>query len=85
MAPRREHRPIAAAAPAQAAAMNPRAAATPVSAATPANGAARAKSDAARAEQAEPMVARREYDRLQEQLAVAEEMLGDALAESAEG
>ena len=47
--------------------------------------ATRAKKDPAHTEQGEPMVARREYDRLQERLAAAEELLDDALAERAEG
>lgn len=76
-APRREHRPAAGPAHAEAISLQPTA--TPVSAAAP------AKSGEARAEEAEPMVARREFDRLQEQLVAAEELLEDALAERAEG
>ena len=79
VAPRRESRRAVPAGSAPDAAKSPRPAATPVSAAAP------AQSSAARPEEAEPMVARREFDRLQKQLAVAEEMLDDALAERAEG
>jgi hypothetical protein len=85
VARRRESRPAAAAGPARAEAMSPQAVAAPVSAAAPLPDAKRATPDAARAEQTEPMVTRREYDRLQEQLVAAEEMLDDALAERGEG
>ena len=51
----------------------------------PVNAAPPPKAGAARAEESEPMVPRREYERLQEQLVVAGEMLDDALAERVEG
>jgi hypothetical protein len=88
VAPRREHRSatVTATGRAPAAAKNMEPTTVPVSAAVPApSETARGKSEAARAEQAEPMVARREFDRLQEQLAVTEELLDDALAERVEG
>ena len=86
VARRRESRCAVAANSASAEARSPHAVAVPVSAATPAQSdIVRSKSDAARAEQAEPMVAQRDYDRLQEQLSAAEEMLEDALTERAEG
>lgn len=86
VARRRERRPAVAAAPASDEAESSGSTAATVSAAAPSQSdTARAKPDTARAEQAEPMVARREFDRLQEQLAVAEEMLDDALAERVEG
>lgn len=86
VAQRRASRPAVAANSAPAEAQSPHGVAVPVSAATPAQGdTAHAKSNTARAEQAEPMVAQRDYDRLQEQLSVAEEMLEDALTERAEG
>ena len=47
--------------------------------------AARAASSAARAKEAEPMITRREYDRLREELSEAHEMLDDALTQRAEG
>ena len=86
VAPRRERRPAVAAAPAsdEAESSGPTAAPASASAASQSD-TARIKPNTARAEQAESMVARREFDRLQEQLAVAEEMLDDALAERVEG
>jgi hypothetical protein len=81
-APWREHRPVAGSAHAEA----PRPPSAAVGAAAPARpDPPRAKADAARAEPAEPMVTQREFDRVQEQLAVAEELLDDALAERVEG
>lgn len=79
VAPRRESRHAVPAGSAPDEAKSPRPAPAPVSATAP------AQSSAARTDEAEPMVARREFDRLQEQLAVTEEMLDDALAERAEG
>jgi hypothetical protein len=81
---RRDSRPAAAVGPATACPAHPEAAGPqPLAIAMPE--AARAASSAARAKEAEPMVTRRECDRLREELTEAHEMLDDALTESAEG
>jgi hypothetical protein len=80
----RDSRPAMAASPAPASPAHAEAAG-PQPLAIPVPEAARAASSAARAKETEPMVTRREYDRLREQLTDAEEMLDDALTQRAEG